>query len=84
MWIRTQYNILVNLDNVEGVYADGREIKSVGLKTAIILLGTYATETRALEVLDEIQERLMGKVTVYEDGHIEPFSIGDVYVMPKE
>lgn len=87
MWIRTQGNELINLSNVlkiDIVKLNHGNMNNRHVMASNQILGTYPTEQRALEVFDEIQERLMGKVTIYEDGHIEPFSVGDVYVMPVE
>jgi hypothetical protein len=54
-------------------------------------LGTYATKERALEVLDEIQQHVLGKVILQspELAHMktreeEILELPTVYIMPKE
>jgi len=98
MWIRTQENILVNLDKVESITIQENLIELVGEPSKIdyivrslssinekgFAFGEYATEARCIEVLDEIQVRLMGKIHVRENGDIEFFKLGEIYVMPKE
>lgn len=95
MWIRTQdRETLYNCDYFDvldnAIYGGRNE-------TNIDLLATYATQDRAIEVLDEIQKHVIGKLiiphereVVFGDGQKMTFYENDiqqlpsVYEMPKE
>ena len=80
MWIRTQDKL--ELVDCKSVYIDylkyvdgskSEEYKVCSKEAAYNFIGTYATEKRALEVLDEIQEAIMGFMT-YTEKEIDPSS----------
>lgn len=87
LWIRSQDK--ERLCQVNGIYWDFQQQRHhiTGFNNNdYYWLGVYKTKARALEVLDEIQDLLMGKV---HEHHINKFDIynGDekkVYQMPKE
>ena len=98
MWIRSQKNTLVNLDNLECIGCAGIYIMAI-FNTSEVELGTYKTKERTLEVLEDIQENIESRVVADElmkslidryDGdsedeykeHLKKLSC--VYVMPKE
>jgi len=95
MWIRTQDNSLINLQNVKKIAID----KSIiGIDGGII--AGYTTKERALEILDEIQEHIETRIVAdnlllnaYQyniDKYGEEIAVKKmrelscVYVMPKE
>ncbi len=63
MWIRTQENKLVNLDNVKYIDVESEEL--IDMICAYFndntecFLGIYENEERALEVLEELQKRII-------------------------
>ena len=78
MWIRTQtrYN-LINLDNLIGLNVRNKEEGDyyeimVEVESGEGDIGTYRTEKRALEVMDEIQVAIIGKVFVPKDYFPQP------------
>ena len=95
MWVRTQSrNGLIDAicftTSSCRIYAD-----AIGFEDYV--LGTYATEQRALEVLDEIQKHVIGELiiphereVVFGDGQKMTFYENDiqqlpaVYELPKE
>lgn len=107
LWIRSQNK--ENLIKIKSLNAFDRNImkdayqdilKGIELPTMIIgneniNLGSYETKERALEILDEIQNKLLkskydkasedyGKHSDYKDILIEISSSNYVYEMPKE
>ena len=99
MWIRTQSNKLFNLDRVLFIDTMKNNIfANWDNADGYLPLATYATEQRALEVLDEIQEHIETRV-VADNMMIKLFNTSDltddklrekmrklscVYVMPSE
>ena len=89
MWIRSQdRKAIINID-VFYIEKDGRKWM-VGSERCINL-GTYPTEERALEVLDEIQKEIDGlstDATIYEammsTFDLMKCSFKKVYQMPEE
>lgn len=82
MWIRSQNK--KRLVNVEHVYLDELQGASVICSEGGVLLGGYESESRALEVLDQIhnvvarnssRDYLSGKYRVFQN---------NVFEMPKE
>lgn len=91
MWIRTQGNELINLDKT--IYLSITKVNHGDMNRRYInvfywndnknILATYATEQRALEVLDEIQECIdLGYVSVKVPNMRTQNR--QVYVMPVE
>lgn len=78
MWIRSQNRkglieaiciTCSGCDNKYTLYAD-----AIGFEDYV--LGTYPTESRALEVLDEIQKHVVGKVVIpntWSTGNLETY-----------
>ena len=93
IWVRSQdKEFLMKVDNINlGIDVDtkkpNRLFTFVDGVTTSFTLGKYKSKERALEVLDEIQEKINGtKVIVNEYGDIK-FTKKDkdiVYEMPKE
>jgi hypothetical protein len=83
MWIRSQNKR--QLSNVDSIWHTGGDNPNIygGAGGECECLGAYKSEERALEVIDEIQERILGigliKVTGNTTGY---YPI--VYEMPKE
>jgi len=84
MWIRTQSNKLFNLDRVLFIDTMKNNIfANWDNADGYLPLATYATEQRALEVLDEIQECIdLGYVSVKVPNMRTQNR--QVYVMPVE
>lgn len=61
LWIRTQNKIKLTKVNDIIIHevSDGFQIKNYSGNNYVIILGLYKTKERALEVLDEIEERIM-------------------------
>lgn len=61
LWIRTQNKIELTKVNDIQIYkaSDGFQIINYSGNNYVIILGLYKTKERALEVLDEIEERIM-------------------------
>ena len=75
IWIRSQNeSTLAFIDVVEYArygaeyarYSKEKKIKNVIVGNRILDLGMYSTDTRALEILKEIQESILSKKKVYE------------------
>ena len=87
LWIRDQDRI--GIFKVDAIFVNEKQIiKRVYGDNEVkgIVLGTYATKERALEVLDEIQSLLKGDILSH---HINKFDIYNgenikIYEMPKE
>ncbi|EPY2273198.1 hypothetical protein ACXAUS_002056 [Clostridium sporogenes] len=77
MWIRSKgKDVLVHCENIE---VDGMSVYG-----AHYFLGEYETEKRALEVLDEIQDRII-KGTRFDDIYNGKRTTRDfVFQMPQE
>ena len=102
IWIRTQTNDLINLNQVSKIDRQSKFIFAYqGLtfdNSNYVYLGVYATEKRALEVLNEIQEHIETRVVadkmlidvLSEEDVTEQYTLDRlkrlscVYVMPKE
>ena len=106
MWIRTQGNELINLDKT--IYLSITKVNHGDMNRRYInvfywndnknILATYATEQRALEVLDEIQEHIETRVVADDmmlkllntsnlsddDLKTKMRKLSCVYIMPKE
>lgn len=81
MWIRSQNKLhLVNSNDICVFYKH--------LHSKDILLGEYKTEERALQVLDEIQEKIInhhnGSLSINVEPQIQTSCGYAVYEMPKE
>ena len=61
LWIRTQNKIeLTKVNDIQiDKVSDGFQIINYSENNYVIILGLYKTKERALEVLDEIEERIM-------------------------
>ena len=77
LWIRSQDR--ESLMKVNRVDKYGLSIVTFDNECREIYLGRYATEERALEVLDEIQE-----MDFKNNSNVKLTSYGYVYEMPKE
>lgn len=81
LWIRSQDKKILMLINTVALAED--EVGSIigyGIDGRVkTLLGTYETEERALEVLDEIQ-----KMDFAKNENVKLTNYGYVYEMPKE
>jgi hypothetical protein len=99
MWIRTQSNKLFNLDRVLFIDTMKNNIfANWDNADGYLPLATYATEQRALEVLDEIQEHIETRVVADDmmlkllntsnlsddDLKTKMRKLSCVYIMPKE
>ena len=89
LWIRTQdKETLIKIDRLD---VDGNKIKA-NFKLYFsgcdyVILGTYESNDRALEVLDEIQKVIEPRGIIKQDKHgieVNMISVPIVYEMPKE
>lgn len=86
LWVRTQdKECLTNISNIQYVYKNNMH----GLGTYydnLKILGTYKTKERAIEVLDEIQNKL--NIRHCNDAGIQFILINEmtpiIYEMPKD
>ena len=85
LWIRSQDKMLLS-KAVDIRIVIEQEGASIIDDTTTYILGTYKTEERALEVLDEIQQILCPKKLKATIGKNVEFILGTVYVyeIPKE
>ena len=86
MWIRTQ-------DKKELINCNYIGIEGVNIYGSKGIIGSYAIYERALEVLDEIEKYVVGKLVInkkpfYEEGYARleeiPTTIAVVYHMPED
>lgn len=92
LWIRSQDKKSLRIvSNINIIHEDGKMFICNYMGIANIKLGTYKTEQRALEVLDEIQSKINDIHKDYlmscmkEKGTYEIIAWEDfVYEMPKE
>ena len=83
LWIRSQdKNLLIEIYAIslfqKTIFASNKECKE-------FILGTYSTEKRALEVLDEIQNILKPQMIISKVGKpIAETCDGTVYIEPNE
>jgi len=91
MWIRTQdKEMLVNCNNFRldwMIYKEGTSPSKYNIiNDNAFLLGSYSTKERALEVLDEIQQKILSANCFIGDGYavekMPPQIV--IYEMPKE
>lgn len=91
LWIRSQDKKELRSNPKLGIENDYYIVDRYNIDRAIIL-GQYATEERALEVLDEIQETMCldefnyenKEKTSYQDCYRYKSNIIAIYEMPKE
>lgn len=91
LWIRSQdRKRLVPSPNLYVVYSEESQCAYIG-DTLVGHIAKYATEERALEVLDDIQNKVCGNVGMLlatnsgiKPTNINGFSYCGVYEMPKE
>lgn len=93
IWVRSQdKEFLMKVDNINlGLDVDTNEPTRIftfvdGTVTSFTL-GTYKSKERALEVLDEIQNKIEGKrvlIDAYGDIKIKKKDNNKVYQMPEE
>lgn len=89
LWIRSQNKDRIVKPNAVMV-ASFQELVSIHCyidKDTNVWLGNYSTKERALEVLDEIHQRLinLGTIEIAPDSYkVLPKDTSNVYEMPKE
>ena len=83
LWIRTQKRMRlfkISLDvSIIAIRDEKNEIAEYMISCNDYGLGTYKTKERALEVLDEIQDLLVPKMIVKNEGNTIYGSDGNVY-----
>ena len=82
LWIRSQdKDLLIAVYGIslfqKTIFASNKECKE-------FILGTYSTEKRVLEVLDEIQRHIQKQGKMEIDNDIGLKYYGNVYEMPEE
>ena len=85
LWVRDQTK--TGLYKIDNVYMHEDEDKTIHIWTDGIYLGSYKSKERALEILDEIHQRLIDLQTLNYTNDYE-FSKGRnldcVFIMPEE
>ena len=85
LWIRSQDKKSLRIvSNINIIHEDGKTFICNYTGIANIKLGTYKTEQRALEVLDEIENLLNPKYLIRIDGNTQKIAdflnTGDEYI----
>lgn len=90
LWIRTQNKIeLTKVNDIQiDKVSDGFQIINYSENNYVIILGLYKTKERALEVLDEIENKFLLDIenSNYKcaDLIIKAYMLPKIYEMPKE
>lgn len=90
LWIRSQNKIELTKVNDIQIYkaSDGFQIINYSENNCVIILGLYKTKERALEVLDEIENKFLLDIenSNYKcaDLIIKAYMLPKIYEMPKE
>ena len=85
LWIRSQNRELLIKPNVLDLDLDDITIVCISNTEGEYTLGEYKTYERAIEVLDEIQDLLLGDIKrISDNSYIAKSSQKLIYEMPKE
>jgi hypothetical protein len=83
IWIRSQDGCTLTVVATVSLEMDSR-LQNWDVWADDLLLGTYATKARALDVLDEIHHFIVNRPMQLTGGVLQPVQAACFYQMPKE